>query len=88
MRAEEFARFCIKHRFDKAFGLTQRNGFPITNKREIANFDLVARFLRFRFGQPNARDLGMAISATRNVEHIHRVRVVTCNGFGCDHTFM
>ena len=81
MRAQQFAGFGVKHGFDEALCLTQSNCLSIAQEWEIADLDVIASLFGFCFGQANACNLRMTISAARNVLRVHRMRMTTRNGF-------
>src|SRR5260370_29760481 len=45
-------------------------------ERKLAELDVIAGFARFRFGQANGRDFGIAVSAVGNQTQIDRPRIL------------
>ena len=50
VRAEQFARLGVKHRLDETLGFAQRNSLAIADEGKLAGLDVMACFLRSRFG--------------------------------------
>src|SRR3546814_15733161 len=76
MRAQQFARRLVEHRFDKAFCFAQRYGLAVADEREFADLDLIPGFLRLGFRQAHAGYLRIAIGAARDVVPIHRMGMI------------
>jgi hypothetical protein len=70
MSPQQFTGFGVEYGFNEAFCFAQRDGFAVTDKREIANFYLIASFLGLGFGQADAGNLRVAIcfSGPRRVD--------------------
>ena len=66
MRAQKLARRGVEHRLDHPLGLAQRNRLAVADEGEAADPHLVPRGLRLLLGQPDARDLWLAIGAARD----------------------
>src|SRR3546814_3408364 len=88
MRAQQFARRLVEHRFDKAFRFAQRYGLAVADEGEFADLDLISGFLCLGFRQADAGDLGMAISAARDVVPIHRMGMRASDMFDRNNAFM
>ena len=73
MRAEQFARLGVEHGFHEPLGLTERDRLAVADEREFADPNLVPGFPGARFGQPDRRDLRMAIGTARNVGRVERM---------------
>ena len=58
MRAEQLAGFGVEYGLDEAFGLAQRDRLAVADEGEVADFDLIARFLRLGFGQADQATCG------------------------------
>ena len=71
VRAQQFAGFGVKDRFDHALGFTQCNRLAIPHEREPAHFDVKARLFCFGFSIANAGHLRVAICTA-------------CDAFGFD----
>src|SRR5262249_30925013 len=76
VRAQKLTGLAVEDRLDHTLGLTERDRLAIADKREMADFDLVASFSRALLGQADPRNLGPAIGASRDVVKIERVNVV------------
>ena len=75
MRAQKLARRGVKDRLDHPLGLTQRNRLAVADEGEAADPHLVPRGLRLLLGQPDARDLRLAIGTARDRLCPHRMRM-------------
>src|SRR3546814_327998 len=84
----QFARRLVEHRFDKAFRFAQRYGLAVADEGEFADLDLISGFLCLGFRQADAGDLGMAISAARDVVPIHRMGMRASDMFDRNNAFM
>ena len=75
VRAEQFAGLGVEHGLHEALDLAERDRLAVADRRELADLDLVARFLGRGLGQADARDLRPAIGAAGDVLRVGRVRV-------------
>src|SRR3954452_3753907 len=62
--AQDLAEFRVADDFHEAVMLTNDRGARISRKGELANLDLAPELFGFRFGQPDAADLRVAIRCT------------------------
>src|SRR5690625_676641 len=84
MGTEELVVFFICDDFNEAVRLSHNACFAVGRQGEGADFDVVATFLGFAFGEANARDFGAAVGAVGVVLVIDGAWVFACDEL-CDH---
>ena len=74
--AEKLAGLLVEDRLDQPFRLAQRNRLAVADEGEAPDIDLEAGFLRPLLGKPDRGDLRIAIGAARDLQLVHRMRVL------------
>ena len=64
--AEDLVVFLLRDDLDEAVGLAEDPCFTRCREREFADLYVIACFFRFRFGQADAGDFGVAVGAVRD----------------------
>ena len=66
--------FGVGNDLHEAFVLADDAGARVRGEGELADFHVVAQFFGLGLGQPDAADLGMAVSGVRNAQRVDGLR--------------